>query len=375
MSAPKRILFVLPQLKQGGAERVVLNLIKGIDRTRFMPCIAWFHGETLYPFSELEDTFLFPLNKRNGFDFKAMSAIYNIIRRENIKLVNPHHFMPLFYAFPACKLSKAKIVYTEHSIWEAAQTPGMWRRISKLLLTKTDAVVGVSPEIAAFIKNKYGLAEQRVHAISNGIDTQIFVPQKGDNFFRKTIGLEEDHIAIGMTGNFRRVKNHALLIRSFSLISPQFPHVRLVLVGQGFSGDTENTEKDIHALIRRHGLEERVLFLGYRDDVHRVLQCLDIFCLTSFREGLPLSLIEAMACGLPVVGTDVEGIRIVIDPGRNGFLIDPSDSAGLANALMSLVSDRRLRERMGKEARKDAVRYYSLTRFSGHYNQLFASLT
>ena len=374
MTAKKRILFLLPQLKQGGAERVVLNLIKGIDRARFMPCIAWFHGKVIYPFSELKDIPLFPLNKRNGFDLKVMAAIYSIIRSENIKLVNPHHFMPLFYAFPACKWSKAKIVYTEHSIWEVAQITGLWRMMSQFLLRKTDGVVGVSPEIAKFLKKKYGLPERRVHAVSNGIDTHLFAPNNASNAFRKAIGLDEHDIAIGMTGNFRKVKNHALLIDAFSLVSSQSPEARLVLIGQGFPGDTENTEKDIHALIQNSGLEEKVMLLGYRDDVHRVLQCLDIFCLTSFREGLPLSLLEAMACGLPVVGTNVEGIRIVIDSGRNGFLVNPYDSAGLATTLMSLLSDKRLRERMGKEGRKDAVKYYSLTCFSGQYNQLFASL-
>jgi len=371
---PKRVLFLLPQLKQGGAERVVLNLLRGLDRSQFIPYIAWFHGQVLYPFSELKETPMFALNKRDGFDLKTMVTILNIIRRESIDLVNPHHFMPLFYTFPACKASRTKIIYTEHSVWEAAQVSGMWKTILQFLLLRTDAVVGVSPEISAFLKQKYRLSEQRVRTILNGIDTQMFAPTHRNNNFRSTLGLEDSHIAIGMTGNFRKVKNHHLLINAFAHITSRFPNARLVLLGQGFSGDPENTEKDIHALVRKYGIADKVLFLGYRDDVHTVLQCLDIFCLTSFKEGLPLSLIEAMACGLPVVGTDVEGIRVVIEPDRNGFLVEPHDSGNLARVLSTLIADRPLRERMGKEGRKDAERYYSLTRFSRQYNQLFASL-
>jgi len=370
----KRILFFLPQLKQGGAERVVLNLIKGLDRSQFIPCLAWFHGQALYPFSELKGIPMFKLNKREGFDLRTMVAIVKIVQRESIDLINPHHFMPLFYAFPACKLTKIKIVYTEHSVWEAAQVKGMWEIISKFLMSKTDSIVGVSPEISAFLKNKYALPQHRVRAIINGIDTQIFSPAPRNNRFRRTMGLEESHIAIGMTGNFRKVKNHHLLINAFARITAQFPNARLVLIGQGFSGDPENTEKDIHSLVRKYNIGDKVHFVGYRNDVHTILPCLDIFCLTSHKEGLPLSLIEAMACGLPVVGTDVEGIRVVIESGRNGFLVENHDSGDLARVLSILIADRPLRERMGKEGRKDAERYYSLTRFSRQYNQLFASL-
>ena len=374
MAEPKRILFLLPQLKQGGAERVVLNLIRGLDRSQFIPHIAWFHGQALYPFSELRETPMYALNKRDGLDLKTMLTIFNIIRQENINLVNPHHFMPLLFAFPVCKATRTKLIYTEHSVWEAAQVSGIWRAVSQFLLMRTDAVVGVSPEISAFLQKKYGLPEQKVRAILNGIDTQMFAPMHQNNNLRSTLGLEDSHIAIGMTGNFRKVKNHHFLINAFALISSRFPNARLVLIGQGFSGDPENIEKDIHALIRKYGIADKVLFLGYRDDVHAVLPCLDIFCLTSFKEGLPLSLIEAMACGLPVVGTDVEGIRVVIESGRNGFLVENHDSGDLARVLSILIADRPLRERMGKEGRKDAERYYSLTRFSRQYNQLFASL-
>lgn len=370
----KRILFLLPQLKQGGAERVVLNLIRGIDRGRFMPYIAWFHGEALYPFSELHDIPLLPLDKHDGFDIKTMFKLYTIIKRHRINLVNPHHFMPLFYVFPSCQLNKARIVYTEHSVWEAAQVSGIWRRISRMLLMGSDAVVGVSPEVAAFLQKEYSLPERKVQPIVNGIDTQLFAPGRRNNHFRRMLGLEDGHTAIGMTGNFRRVKNHAFLVSTFALIVSRFPNARLVLIGQGFSGDPENTEREIHALVSKYGIADKVLFLGYRDDVAAVLACLDIFCLTSLKEGLPLSLIEAMACGLPVVGTNVDGIRVVIDSGRNGFLVEIGDTGELGRVLIELLTDKHLRDRMGREGRNDAERYYSLARFSSQYNQLFASL-
>jgi len=373
---PKNILFVLPELKQGGAEKVVYSLIGKLDRLLFRPKIAWFHDEKYAPFDTMQNVPMFFIDKKPGFDLKAIDYVSHIIQKEKIDIINPHHFMPLFYSFYGSKIRhQRKLVYTEHSVWEAEQLIGKWKWIAKVIFSQSDAVIGVSPEVTEHLRKKYGLSTHKALSIINGIDTELFTPGPKNGPLRFQLGFDESHILIGMVGNFRRIKNHAFLVRSFGKIAGKFPNIRLVLVGQGFPDDPEGTEKEIKNLIRKMNLADQVRLLGYRKDVRDILQILDIFCLTSYREGLPLSVIEAMAAGLPVVGAHTDGIRVVVNSGRNGILVAINDEEDLTKALERLVSNRVLRIEMGKAAREDAKKYFSLNRCADEYSHLFSSLS
>jgi glycosyltransferase involved in cell wall biosynthesis len=138
--------------------------------------------------------------------------------------------------------------------------------------------------------------------------------------------------------------------------------VKLLLVGQGFPGDPENSESDIRTFIQDKGLEHSVHLFGYRPDIPRLLAAMDLFCLVSYKEGLPLSVIEAMAAGLPVVVTDIDGLREVVHTGVNGLLVTPDDVEGLARTLQTLASDSMMRRRLGDEGRRIARDKYSFAR-------------
>jgi len=370
---PKRVLFVLPGLRHGGAEVVVFNLLKNLDRNFFLPSIAWFHGDKCYPFTELKDTRFFFINKEKGFDLKGTYRFFKFIRAEKIDIVNAHLFMPLFYSFLASRLNKdIKLIYTEHSVWEAQQHFGIWKLITKYILQKTNAVVGVSPEITDYFLKNYKIDSQQCHTIFNGVDIDKFKP--GDKIIlRQHLGLNANDVVVGMIGNFKRVKNHALLLNAFFKVASEYPMLRLVLVGQGFPHDPNNTEEECKNLIRESGLQDRVKFLGYRESVHNILPCFDIFCLPSLREGFSVAILEAMACGLPVLGTDVYGIRIVVDHEQNGILVKSDDLPGFTHALRRLVSEPILRNKLGNRARKDVADTYSLDAVIEQYSKLFVS--
>jgi glycosyltransferase involved in cell wall biosynthesis len=150
--------------------------------------------------------------------------------------------------------------------------------------------------------------------------------------------------------------------------------VKLVFIGKGYDGDPENSEPEIRRFIASHGLGESVRLLGYQSSVQDVLQALDVACLVSYREGLPLSLIEAMSSALPVIGTDIEAIRGVVQPGSNGFLVTPDDVPALTAALDRLASDEPLRRKLGEMSRKIASEKYSLKRCVEQTEHLFRTL-
>ena len=369
-----KLLILLPQLKQGGAEGVVRTLVESLDKNRFEPSLAWFHGECHSPFSELKDIPMYFLNKKPGFDPKVIWRLVRIIISKKIMIVNAHHFMPLLYAYPVCKLTGSKVTHTEHSVFDANHDRQSRKKIAAFIYRTSNAVIGVSPEVTDFFENKYQVRKNILKTIVNGIDTQIYKPREKNVDFLKSIGIDFDTLLIGMTGNLRKLKNHKFLIQSFIKVLKHYQNTRLILIGQGFENDDENSETELKHIVSSNSITDKVFFLGYRTDVHQILNNIDIFCLTSLREGLPLSLIEAMASGIPVVGTNVQGIKHVIHSGQNGFLVPLNDIDHLTYILCKLISNKVLRKKIAQNARLYVEQKYDVKQFVHKYETVFQSL-
>ena len=363
------------QMKMGGAERLVYNLALKLDRRLFNPSVAWFYGdEILKEFYSL-DIPLFHVYKTKRIDLRAMRALGKIIRDNNIHIVNAHHFMSLVYSFYGSKIvNQRKLIYTEHSEWEIERIPWKWRSIGRRLLSRSDGAVGVSTAVSKRIQEAFQTIPSQTFSFQNGVEGEAFTGRASRAEIRKSLDVAEQDIIIGTVANFRKIKNHLFLLKAFSELVKTEKRVKLLLIGQGFESDTENSEPAVRDFINEMGLRSNVLTLGYRSDIPELLNAMDIFCLTSFKEGLPISLIEAMAAGLPVVGTNVEGVREVIADDRNGFLVSISDAEGLKVALHKLAKDESLRKKFGEESKFLAKTAYSLKRCVNEHEGLFVSV-
>jgi len=375
-TAKVNVLFIIIQMNMmGGSERLVYNLISKLDRQVFNPSVAWFYGDKpLQEFLELGIP-LFHVPKNGRFDFSPMRSLGEIIKKNQIAVVNAHHFFSMIYAFFGTKLrNRSSLIYTEHSEWEVQGISQKWRIIGRSLLKRIDHVVGVGPEVTKQLENVFRLPESKVSTILNGVDLQEF-QSRGQNIqeIRRSLNLKDGERVIGIVGNFRRGKNHVFLIKAFGELVKTLENVKLVLIGRGYSNDLENSEPEVREMIRELGIGDNVSFLGSRSDVSELLGIMDVFCLTSLKEGLPISLIEAMAAGLPVVGTHVEGIRDVIVPNHNGFLIELGDVHEFKNILLDLLKHPEYRERLGRAGRQLAEEKYSLERCVSEYEKLFLS--
>jgi L-malate glycosyltransferase len=370
------ILFVMVQMEMGGSERLVHNLALKLDRALFNPSVAWVYGDRiLKEFSELEIP-LYHVPKVKGFDIYAMYKIGKVIRDNNIHVINAHHFMPMVYSFYGCKISNhIKLFCTLHSEWEIERISWKWKAAGSCLLKRADGAVGVSSKVSEAIRENFNLSADKVFTIRNGVDLKIFSNRIDKRaVIRKEFNLEDNEKVIGMVANFKKIKNHAFMLKAFSGLTKKFAQVKLLLIGQGFKEDPQNSEEEILSFVNQNDLNRKVLLLGYRSDVSELLGIMDIFCLTSFKEGLPISLIEAMAAGLPVVGTDVEGIKDVVIHEKNGFLVQLEDVDGLRDALYRLLNDESLRERCGHESKSLVANTYSLERCINEYQNLFLSV-
>ena len=369
------ILFVMMYVQMGGIERLVYNLSCKLDRTIFNPSIAWFFGdEVCKEFVDLNIP-LFHVPKERRVDLLTMGQLENIIKENDIHIVNAHGFMDMVYSFYGCKIKNhRKLVYTVHSDWEIQQIPWKWKIIGTYLLKYIDSTICVNPNFLKPLEKTFKLNPPKSIAITNGVELKSFDKNNSIQNLKKELNLQNNDKIIGVIANLKKVKNHIMLFKAFNNIVKRYNHVKLILIGQGFKDDYENTEKELHDFIKEKRLHNNVLLLGYRSDIPKLLNVMDIFCLTSLKEGMPISLIEAMAAGLPVVGTNVEGIRDVIYHNKNGYLVELDDIDGLEKALLTLLVDETLRCEFGKESEGMARSTYSLSHCIDNYQNLFMSL-
>lgn len=368
------VLFVIIQMALGGSEQLVLNLIRNLDRNRFSPSVAWFFGDTVLEEFAALNIPLFHVPKSKRFDFNTMRHLAAILTENNIHVVNAHHFMSMVYSFYGCKVKRhAKLIYTEHSEWEVEAISKKWQLLGTGLLRCVDRTVGVSSAISDCLQRKFFILPSRLETIENGVNLKKFSTIENKLTIKEKLGFRPDDKIIGIVANLKKVKNHIFLLNAFKELAEEYDKAKLMLIGQGFKDDPENTEKEIKNFIEIHDLNNKVIMLGYRADIPELLSVMDVFCLTSKTEGLPISLIEAMASSLAVVGSDVPGIKNMIEHGCNGFLVPQNNTEILKNMLLDLVRNDSLRMSMGSQS-KLVANSYSMEYCIKNYENLFSEI-
>jgi glycosyltransferase involved in cell wall biosynthesis len=212
-----------------------------------------------------------------------------------------------------------------------------------------------------------GYPSQRSVVIPNGVDTDEFRPApEGRDARRTDLDLPRDGILIGHAGRFHVVKNHLGLIRAFSRLAERHPHATLVLIGRNVDG----RNSQLVSTIRQYRLEDRVLLLGERSDMPRLLPALDLYVSPSHSEAFPVGVLEAMACGVPAIATDVGDSSLLV--GDTGRVVNVVDDELLARGMGEFVAlDRGRRSALGEQARSRVIENYSLDRMAAAYAELY----
>lgn len=368
-----KILFVTIQLDAGGSERVVLDLARNLDPAKFEVYIAAFSNGVL------EDDFrqvckeIYFIDKRKGFDFFAMLRLSKIIAENKIDIVNAHHYMPLFYSFLGVRLlNRKRLVYTEHSVPEVERIiDSFHRNIFYWMLFRINAVVGVSKAITEKFYEAYPRHTEKFHKILNGVDIENFGCMNKREVVRGRFGLKENSFVVGTVANFRKNKNHICLLRAAAHLKDECPELCLLFVGTGFPGDPESSELDIIEMITSLDLEGRVVLAGYQDDIPAMLSAFDAFCLPSFSEGLPVSILEAMSARVPVVASNVAGISEVVENDETGLLFHSDDDEALSRKLCEVMNNKVLADKICTNAFNYAHEFNDIKNVFNKYTQIF----
>jgi len=221
----------------------------------------------------------------------------------------------------------------------------------------------------ALVHNE-GLPPHRVEIVYNGVDVSAFGRDKVDrNSIRRELGVGDEEFIILQVARLDTIKDHATAVRAIAAALPRHPSIRLLIVGDG--PERETIEQAITGL----GLGHRVTMLGMRGDVRRLLlSAADAFLLTSVSEGIPVTILEAMAAGVPVVSTAVGGVPELIEHGKTGLLAPAGDAASLSESLVRLAGDDDLRRRLAAAAHQRAIARFSEAQMIGHYDRIYREM-
>jgi N-acetyl-alpha-D-glucosaminyl L-malate synthase BshA len=303
----------------------------------------------------------YPLFKYPPYTIALGSEMVRVVQEESLDLLHVHYAIPhSTAALLAREATGVPYIVTLHGsdVTILGSDPA-YHSINTLSVEKADAVTAVSSFMAREAYERLGLNSD-IQVIPNFVDTNVFSPAPCDDLETNFGEFIVTHVS-----NFRPVKRIQDLIYAMKIISKEAPDVRLVLVGDG--PERHNVER----LISQLDLKEKVILTGFRSDVPNLLRCSDAVVICSETESAPLTLLEGLSCGLPVVATNVGGIPEILKDGVNGFLVEPKHPEEIADRLLLLNSDKNLRSRLSIEARKTIEKKYTAEKVVHQYEKIY----
>jgi N-acetyl-alpha-D-glucosaminyl L-malate synthase BshA len=304
----------------------------------------------------------YPLFKYPPYTVALGSEMARVSRQEKLDVLNVHYSIPhATAAFLAREITRVPYVVTLHGsdVTILGSDPS-YQIVNNHSVERADAVTAVSEFMQREAYERLGL-EREVKVIPNFVDSQVFTPAPCEALEHD---CDECRIIIHVS-NFRPVKRITDLVYAMSIVTKQEPDARLMLVGDG--PDRHSVEKLIESL----GLHKNVTLTGFRSDIPNLLRCSDIGVLCSETESAPLTLLEGMSTGLPMIATKVGGVNEIINHGKNGLLIPPKHPEELAQAILRLYKDLKLRRKLGERARRTVIERYTAEKVVNQYLETF----
>jgi sugar transferase (PEP-CTERM/EpsH1 system associated) len=370
------IAHVLYRLDTGGMEQVAISVINGTDK-RYRHAVICLAGVgAVRKRIENADVPCLSLDKRPGKDWACYFRLWKTLRRLRPDMVQTYNIGTLDVAPVAWLAGVRRVVHAEHGR-DAADPDGTNRRyraMRRWLQPFVARYVAVSRDLQNWLVDAVGIRESRVTYIANGIDVARFDAARVRPEPRRLLGdfAPEGAMVLANVARLDEVKDQACLITAFKLLremaSVGHVDMRLVIAGDG------PQRAELQQQIEQLGLAESVRLLGNREDVPELLAACDVFALSSIAEGMPVTLLEAMAANLPVVSTKVGGIASVVESGVTGTLVPARDPRALANAMAAYVADRDLRRQHGSAGHARATTRFSLRAMIAAYTALYDGL-
>ena len=359
---PLRVLFAITSMPVGGAETLLVNLVRRLDRDRFQPEICCLKEPGPLGLEIAEELPLHSGLLQSRFDLRVMTRLRELLRSRRIDaIVTVGAGDKMFWGRLAAWRERLPVIL---SAIHSTGWPDGIGLLNRCLTPITDGFIAVAERHGKFLVENQRFPERKVYVVPNGIDVQRFAPNLRARLrLRAELGIEESTPVCGIVAALRPEKNLDLFLQTAARTAERCD-ARFLVVGDG------PERFRLQMLSSRLSLDKRVMFLGSRSDVPELLNAMDLFALTSDNEANPVSIIEAMATGLPVVSTNVGSVSESVQHGVTGFLTPVRDVSQTAGHWERLFRQANLRQEMGRNARRLVADRSSLERMVSGYEEL-----
>ncbi|WP_088252732.1 glycosyltransferase [Fimbriiglobus ruber] len=360
----------------GGPDKTILNSPRFLSQVGYKMICGYLHppGDPGYQdIVKKADRYGAPLVSipdRGPWDWRVITELIAVCRREKVAIWHGHDYKTNALGLLLKQFWPMRLVTTVHGwVHHTSRTP-LYYRLDQICLPKYEKVICVSEDLFEACM-ACGVPASACVLLENAIDTDDYRRRRATAAAKAALGFPTDGMLIGAVGRLAPEKAFDLLIRAIHDLNGRGVNVRLVVVGEG------DDRPRLEALARDLGVSDRVILAGWQSDVRTYFEAMDVFALSSLREGLPNVLLEAMALEVPVVASRIAGIPRLIQDGRNGFLVDAGDLPALTRSLYGLLTNPDLRDLFRQAARRTIDSRYSfpvrMQRLKRIYDELLTS--
>jgi len=367
-----RIAYLIGTLETGGAQRLILNIIKKINKEFFKPyLIFWREGDFLKNFIKVNGIIIKklknkpkntskPLINKAIIFLKQQKELREFIKKEKINIVHSHLYFPDIHNFLLKKkIKKLKIISTRHNIHEENRKKFYYIILNNIVNSYFNAIVCCSNNVKTFFLKYENFNSLKV--IYNGVDIEEInsAPEVKYDF------IINNNFNIISAGRLEKIKGFDLLINSFKIVKSKFPNTKLIICGKG------SEQRNLIRLTKMLNLNDDIIFLGLRNDIYSLLKKSDLFILLSSKEGLPISCLEAMGSKLPIIASKINAFSEIIQDGINGFLVNRLNLNEISNSIIKLIQNKELREKISLNNFDIVLKKFDINKNVKDYESLY----
>jgi glycosyltransferase involved in cell wall biosynthesis len=362
-----RIMQVTHDLGIGGLPRVVADICKHIDKTRFDISVSCLRGLGEYA-EELEENgikvYRVPPSKNNKVDYLSFLKLHGLLRGKGIDILHTHNIHPFIDGTLAGKMGGIPVnIHTDH----ARDFPDKRRYMlaERILSHFVEKIVAVSEATKQKLISYEKIKADKITVIRNGIDHEKFNVRINQEEKKKELGAKDCYPILGIGVRLAKQKGIIYLLNALPKIVREFPKLMLLIAGYG------EEENELKQEVVKLGIDHHVRFLGPRLDMPEILSILDVYVLPSIWEGLPLVVLEAMAARKPIVATAVDGTKEAVIHGHSGLLVPPQNPGALAEAILQVSRDKALALFLAKNAYNRFLEHFTVRKMVSRYEELY----
>jgi glycosyltransferase involved in cell wall biosynthesis len=364
----------------GGPEKTILFSAREADPASFRLRIAYLKSRHDPEFDldqrakKLGINDFLTIDEDHKLDFGALTRLLQILREYRIDILHCHCYKSDLYGLLLRRFHAMKLVTTVHGplaslrfFWSSQnwRVRYLYDQIDLRILRYFDHVLMVSDSMRPIV-SKFGVKHSKLSWVKNAIDCSFFRRDPSRSFaFRDSLRIPRNAVVIGAVGRLNGEKDYPTFLKAAKKLLAERDDLYFIIAGNG------PLEEALRKQAWQLGLADHVMFLGHLHDVRQVYEMMDVYTLSSTREGLPNTVLEAMAMGVPIVSTDVDGVGEAVRHQQEAFLVPPRDPDWLAKGIRAVMADVSLRERLTRSAREKAERDFSFARRMRHVESIY----